>query len=106
MTPADYPALRLLDVGAQLVEVLPAGEHYETHLPVPSRRSTRIAESGGHAARGVEVAIGEPLPDVLLSVRTDTTALPQSRTRDIFTRPAANTPPATGKEQAKLSSCV
>ncbi len=46
MTPADYPARRLLlDMGAQLFEVLPAGEHYETHLPVPSRRSTHIAES-------------------------------------------------------------
>lgn len=46
MTPADYPALRLLlDMGAQLVEVLPAGEHYEMHLPVPSRRRIRIAES-------------------------------------------------------------
>ncbi|MDQ6747597.1 MAG: hypothetical protein M3010_05755, partial [Candidatus Dormibacteraeota bacterium] len=50
LTPADYPALRLLlDMaaaghGPQLFEVLPAGKHYETHLPVPSRRSLRIAE--------------------------------------------------------------
>ncbi|QJY51130.1 rhodanese-like domain-containing protein [Pseudonocardia broussonetiae] len=34
MTPALYPALRrLLDDGAQLVEVLPAGEYTEMHLP-------------------------------------------------------------------------
>ncbi|MDN5747084.1 MAG: rhodanese-like domain-containing protein [Pseudonocardia sp.] len=34
MTPVLYPALRrLLDDGAQLVEVLPAGEYLEMHLP-------------------------------------------------------------------------
>lgn len=34
MTPVPYPALRrLLDDGAQLVEVLPAGEYTEMHLP-------------------------------------------------------------------------
>ncbi|MGD9989022.1 rhodanese-like domain-containing protein [Pseudonocardia sp.] len=34
MTPVLYPALRrLLDDGAQLVEVLPAGEYTEMHLP-------------------------------------------------------------------------
>ena len=44
MTPADYPALRLLlDVGAQLVEVLPAGEYYEMHLPKPNETPTSSA---------------------------------------------------------------
>lgn len=34
MTAVLYPALRrLLDDGAQLVEVLPAGEYGEMHLP-------------------------------------------------------------------------
>jgi rhodanese-related sulfurtransferase len=34
MTAVLYPALRrLLDDGAQLVEVLPAGEYTEMHLP-------------------------------------------------------------------------
>lgn len=34
VTPVDYPALRrLLDDGAQLVEVLPPGEYAEMHLP-------------------------------------------------------------------------
>jgi len=34
MTAIDYPALRrLLDQDAQLVEVLPAGEYDEMHLP-------------------------------------------------------------------------
>ncbi len=34
MTTVLYPALRrLLDDGAQLVEVLPAGEYDEMHLP-------------------------------------------------------------------------
>ncbi len=34
MTPVLYPALRrLLHDGAQLVEVLPAGEYAEMHLP-------------------------------------------------------------------------
>lgn len=34
MAPIDYPALRrLLDQGSQLVEVLPAGEYLEMHLP-------------------------------------------------------------------------
>lgn len=34
MTPVLYPKLRrLLDDGAQLVEVLPAGEYTEMHLP-------------------------------------------------------------------------
>ena len=46
MTPADYPALRLLlDVGAQLVEVLPAGEYYEMHLPKPNKTPTSSAFS-------------------------------------------------------------
>ena len=34
MTSIDYPMLRrLLDDGAQLVEVLPTGEYDEMHLP-------------------------------------------------------------------------
>lgn len=34
MASIDYPQLRrLLDDGAQLVEVLPAGEYAEMHLP-------------------------------------------------------------------------
>lgn len=34
MSSIDFPALRrLLDGGAQLVEVLPAGEYTEMHLP-------------------------------------------------------------------------
>ncbi len=34
MAPIDYPQLRrLLDHGVQLVEVLPAGEYAEMHLP-------------------------------------------------------------------------
>lgn len=34
MTSIDYPRLRrLLDDGAQLIEVLPAGEYAEMHLP-------------------------------------------------------------------------
>ncbi|QJY47823.1 rhodanese-like domain-containing protein [Pseudonocardia broussonetiae] len=34
MSSIDYPQLRrLLDDGAQLVEVLPAGEYTEMHLP-------------------------------------------------------------------------
>lgn len=34
MVSIDYPQLRrLLDDGAQLVEVLPAGEYTEMHLP-------------------------------------------------------------------------
>jgi len=105
MTPADYPARRLLlDMGAQLFEVLPAGEHYETHLPVPSRRSTRIAESVSTppvVSRSLSASHSH-----MSDSPSGLTQLPQSRTRDIFTRPAANTPPATGKEQARASSCV
>lgn len=42
MTPVDYLALRrLLDDGAQLVEVLPADEYAEMHLPARSISRSR-----------------------------------------------------------------
>lgn len=60
MTPVLYPALRrLLDDGAQLVEVLPAGEYTEMHLPgavnIPLKTLDAAATAGLDRERPVVV---------------------------------------------------
>ncbi|GAY11401.1 rhodanese-like domain-containing protein [Pseudonocardia sp. N23] len=60
MTPVLYPALRrLLDDGAQLIEVLPVGEYTEMHLPgavnIPLKTLDATTTAGLHLARPVIV---------------------------------------------------
>lgn len=60
MTPVLYPALRrLLDDGAQLVEVLPADEYTEMHLPgavnIPLKTLDAATTTGLDRARPVIV---------------------------------------------------
>lgn len=60
MTPVLYPALRrLLDDGAQLVEVLPADEYAEMHLPgavnIPLKTLDAATTTGLDRARPVIV---------------------------------------------------
>lgn len=60
MTSIDYPALyRLLGNGAQLVEVLPAGEYTDMHLPgavsIPLKTLDATSTAGLDRARPVVV---------------------------------------------------
>jgi rhodanese-related sulfurtransferase len=60
MTPVDYPTLRqLLGHGAQLVEVLPAGEYAEMHLPgavnIPLKTLDNASTAGLDRGRQVVV---------------------------------------------------
>jgi len=60
MTAIDYPQLRrLLDDGAQLVEVLPAGEYGEMHLPgavnIPLKTLDAVTTTGLDRTRPVIV---------------------------------------------------
>jgi rhodanese-related sulfurtransferase len=66
MAPVHYPALRrLLDQGAQLVEVLPAQEYTEIHLPgavnIPLKTLTAATTAGFDRVRPVIVCCWDAL---------------------------------------------
>jgi hypothetical protein len=72
VTPVEYPVLRrLLDEGAQLVEVLPAGEYAEMHLPgavnIPLKTLDATSTAGLDRGRADVVTAG--LDDAVAEVR-------------------------------------